>query len=91
MITKDLLMRIDLNEIINETDFHELKSEIPYLNIVDWESYKEQFTKQEFNKNMQLILFSEQALHTTKAIRNTGKVLNTNIVEANKISNKLKV
>ena len=91
MITKDLLMRIDLNEIINKTDFYELKLKIPNLNVVDWENYKKQFTKQEFNKNMQLNLFSEQALHTTKAIRNAGKVLNMNIVKTNKISSKLNV
>jgi hypothetical protein len=40
MITKDLLMRIDLNEIINKTDICELQLEIPNLNIADWESYK---------------------------------------------------
>ncbi len=91
MITKDLLMRIDLNEIIKETNFQELKLEIPDLNIIDWENYKEQFTKQEINKDMQLNLFNEQALHTTKAIRNAGKVLNMNIVELNDMSSKLKI
>ncbi len=65
MITKDLLMRIDLNEIINSTDFYKLKLEIPNLKVVDWESYKDQFIKQEFNKNIQLNLFSEKVLHTT--------------------------
>ena len=33
----------------------------------------------------------KQSLHTTKAIRNAGIVLNMNIVAINKISNELKV
>ncbi len=70
MITKDLLMRIDLNKIINSTDFYELKLRIPNLNIVDWENYKDQFIKQEFNKNRQLNLFGGQALHATIPMRN---------------------
>jgi hypothetical protein len=41
MITKNLLMRIDLNKIINKTDICELQLKIPNLNIADWESYKE--------------------------------------------------
>ncbi|RLD56292.1 MAG: hypothetical protein DRJ01_15430, partial [Bacteroidetes bacterium] len=73
MITKDLLMRINLNEIINETDFYELQLEIPNLNIVDWESYKGKLTKQVFERNQQLDLFSEQALHTTRNIKNWAK------------------
>jgi len=66
MITKDLLMRIDLNEIVKNTDFSELLSEIPILNIEDWKSYKGKSTKNEFKRNQQLDIFSEQALHTTK-------------------------
>ena len=58
-ITKDLLMRIDLTEIIKEIDFHELQFEIPNLNIIDWESYKGKLTKQEFNKKQQLNIFSD--------------------------------
>ena len=72
MITKELLMRIDLNEIINETDIYELQLEIPNLNVVDWENYKGKLTKQVFEKNQQLDLFGEQALHTTIPIRNVG-------------------
>ncbi len=72
MITKDLLMRINLNEIINETGFYELQLEIPNLNIVDWESYKGKLTKQVFEEKQQLDLFGEQALHTTIPIRNVG-------------------
>ncbi len=56
MMTKDLLMRIDLNEIINETDFCEMQLEIPGLNIAGWESYKGELTKQLFEKNRQLDL-----------------------------------
>ena len=65
MITKDLLMRIDLNEIINNTNFTELQLEITNINIEDWENYKGKLTKNEFEKNRQLNIFSEQALHTT--------------------------
>ncbi len=72
MITKDLLMRIDLSEIIKKIDFYELQMEIPNLNIVDWDSYKGKLTKHEFEKNQQLDLFGEQALHTTIPIRNVG-------------------
>ena len=68
MITKDLLMRIDLNEIIKDVEFNELQLTISNLNIIDWENYKERFIKQEFNKNRQLNLFSKQALHTTAGI-----------------------
>ena len=66
MITKDLLMRIDLLEIIKKIDFQELQLEIPNLNIEDWDSYKGQLIKQEFEENQQLDLFDKQALHTTK-------------------------
>ena len=72
MITKDLLMRIDLNEIINETDFHELQLKIPNLKIIDWENYKGRLTKQKIAENEQLNLFEEQALHKTIPIRNVG-------------------
>ncbi|MEA3503932.1 MAG: hypothetical protein U9R32_01880, partial [Bacteroidota bacterium] len=65
MITKDLLMRIDLVEIIKEIDFYELQLEIPNLNIEDWNSYKGKLTTQEFEENQQLGLFDKQALHTT--------------------------
>ena len=70
MITKDLLMRIDLNEVINVTDFNELQKEIPALNINDWANYKEKVIKKDFNKNQQLNLFDKQALHTTRNIKN---------------------
>lgn len=66
MITKDLLMRIDLTKIIKEIDFDELQLEIPTLNIIDWKSYKGKLTKQEFDKNQQLDLFDKQALPTIK-------------------------
>jgi len=72
MITKDLLMRIDLTKILKEIDFDELQLEIPNLNIIDWENYKVKLIKQEFEKNQQLNLFDKQALHTTQAIRNVG-------------------
>ena len=72
MITKDLLMRIDLNEIINNTHFTELQLEISGINIEDWENYKGKLTKKEFEINQQLNIFSEQALHTTTPIRNAG-------------------
>ena len=65
MITKDLLMRIDLNKIINNANFTELKLEITSINIEDWKNYKSKLTKKEFDKNQQLNIFSEQALHTT--------------------------
>ncbi|MCF6298077.1 MAG: hypothetical protein L3J08_08885 [Flavobacteriaceae bacterium] len=72
MMTKDLLMRIDLNEIINETDFYELELKIPNLKFIDWENYKGKLTKQNLVENEQLNLFDEQALHTTIPIRNVG-------------------
>ena len=62
MITKDLLMRIDLLEIINETDFHELQLKIPDLKMIDWEHYKDKLIKQKFVVNRQLHLFDEQTL-----------------------------
>jgi hypothetical protein len=83
MIIKDLLMRIDLNEIIKETNFQELKLEIPDLNIIDWENYKEQFTKQEINKDMQLNLFNEQALHTINSLHSVRSAQNEADVEQN--------
>ncbi|HED36636.1 MAG TPA: hypothetical protein ENI76_00065 [Ignavibacteria bacterium] len=84
MITKDLLMRIDLKEIIKRTNFEQLQEELTNVDINDWVDYKEKLTKNNFIKNQQLDLFGIQALHTTKAIRNAGKVLNMNIVAANK-------
>ncbi len=68
MITKDLLMRIDLNAIINKTDFYELQLKIPDLKMIDWENYKGKLTQQKFVENKQLNLFGEQALHTTMHI-----------------------
>jgi hypothetical protein len=72
MITKDLLMRIDLVEIIKKVDFYELQLKIPNLKIEDWNNYKGELTKQEFEENQQLDLFAKQALHTTIPIRNAG-------------------
>ena len=57
MITKDLLMRIDLVEIIKKIDFIELQLEMPNLNIEDWKSYKGKLIKQVFEQNKQLDLF----------------------------------
>ncbi|RLD54065.1 MAG: hypothetical protein DRJ01_18550 [Bacteroidetes bacterium] len=80
MITKDLLMRIDLAEIIKEIDFYELQLEIPYLNIIDWENYKGKLTKQEFEKNQQLDLFDKQALHTTTNIVHLADSANYKVI-----------
>ena len=63
MITKDLLMRIDLNEIINNTNFAELQLEITNISIENWENYKNKLTKTKFEENQQLDLFGKQALH----------------------------
>jgi len=73
MITKDLLMRIDLNKVINVTNFNELQKEIPALSINDWENYKERIVKNDFNKNQQLNLFDKQSLHAIRNIKNWAK------------------
>ncbi len=72
MITKDLLMRIDLKKIIEETNFEELQKEIEYLNIDTWIDYKENLNKDSSKINMQLDLFGTKALHTIQHIHNGG-------------------
>ncbi|RLD42435.1 MAG: hypothetical protein DRI89_07265 [Bacteroidetes bacterium] len=77
MITKDLLMRIDLNEIIEKTDFYELQLAIPMLNLADWENYKGNLAKLEYEKKQQYDLFADQELSAAIPISNasTGKKL----------------
>ena len=65
MITKDLLMRINLHEIISHTNFDELQLGIADIKIKDWENYKAKLTKKEFERNQQLNIFTEHALHTS--------------------------
>lgn len=72
MITKDLLMRIDLKEIIKRTDFEELQKEFTNIGISDWLNYKERLAKNNFVKKHQLDLFGIQALRTTQHIHNDG-------------------
>ena len=57
MITKDLLMRIDLNKVINKTSFSELELQIEKINIRDWTNFKESLKKKELEKKQQLALF----------------------------------
>lgn len=59
MITKDLLMRIDLIEVMKQTSFDEL-SKMKNISIEDWEKYKSNFTKKAIEKNLQLNLFSNK-------------------------------
>ncbi len=70
MITKDLLMRIDLRKIIEETDFEELQKEIEYLNVGVWFNYKKKLLENRSIMNIQLDLFEAETLHTTKYMRN---------------------
>lgn len=51
MITKDLLMRIDLTEIINNTNFTEMKSQIEHISKLDWTNYKVRLKKKVLKKN----------------------------------------
>ncbi len=74
MITKDVLMRINLIEIIKKIDFYELQLELPNLKIEEWNNYKRKLTKQEFEENRQLELFNNHTLHTTLCISNSGLV-----------------
>lgn len=57
MITKDLLMRIDLSIIAKHTDYLELKTQIPHLVELDWVNFKSCFDKKEFKKYEQMELF----------------------------------
>ncbi len=72
MITKDLLMRIDLKNIIEETNFEELHKEFGYISIDTWLVYKENLVKEHSIINMQLDLFETNTLHTTQHIHNGG-------------------
>ena len=72
MITKDLLMRIDLNKIINNTNFAELQSEIANISIEDWDNYKSKLTKTGIKENQQSDIFYKQELYLTKFICNSG-------------------
>ena len=68
MITKDLLMRIDLNEIITNTNFIELEKQIPSITYNDWENYKNQLKMNLLGVNQQLNIFTNQQLQTTVAV-----------------------
>ncbi len=68
MITKDLLMRIDLNTIVKNTRFIELKKQIAGITIFDWENYINRLTEKEFEINQQLNIFANQPLHTTARV-----------------------
>jgi len=50
-------MRIDLKNIIEETNFEELHKEFGYINIDTWLVYKENLVKEHSIINMQLDLF----------------------------------
>ena len=58
MITKDLLMRINLINIVNKTSFSELEKHISDIHIGDWNKYKKYLLDIEFEKNQQLALFT---------------------------------
>ena len=64
MITKDLLMRIGLTEIIKNTNFIEIKTQIKHITKIDWVNYKCKLGKKEFDKNKQIELFAENTLPT---------------------------
>jgi len=74
-MTKELLMRIDLNEIINHTSYAELDAQIDNISIEDWIYYKSQLQKKKFEKNQQLNLFVEQA-QLKNTMPNAGLVQN---------------
>ena len=57
MITKDLLMRIDLNVIVSNTNFAELKEHISNIKIMDWENYKKCLIKK-IDTNQQIDMFA---------------------------------
>ena len=59
MITKDLLMRIDLCQIANNTEFYELEASIKDINDLNWNKYKELINKNEEKKRQQMSLFPE--------------------------------
>ncbi len=60
MITKDILMRIDLTEIIKRTDFKELQKEISNINITDWKIYIDTLKRKDLSNNQQLVLFEQE-------------------------------
>ncbi len=60
MITKDLLMRINLREIAFETEFSELKSAALEINLSDWEKYKRNLFRKGLEDSEQLNIFDEQ-------------------------------
>jgi len=57
MITKDILMRIDLFEIIKNTKFSELQTEIFEINNKNWEDYKYKIIEKRYKENQQLHLW----------------------------------
>ena len=57
MITKDLLMRIDLKKVMEETHFEELRTVFEHLTIGAWFDYQESIMKIHSTINMQLNLF----------------------------------
>jgi hypothetical protein len=71
MITKDLLMRIDLKNIIKETNFDELHKEFGYINIDTWLVYKENLVKEHSIINMQLDLFETNTVRPTQHTNNS--------------------
>jgi len=62
MITKDLLMRIDLCQIAKNTDFCELKISVKDICEKDWIEYKESINKNGEMKRQQTTLFPESDL-----------------------------
>ncbi len=57
MITKELLMRINLNEVVKNTDYDELEKKIKDISIDDWKNYKTKLLSIDFNNNRQLNVF----------------------------------
>jgi len=62
MITKDLLMRIDLSQIAKNIDFCELEVSIKNISEQDWIKYKNSIMKEKEIKVQQMTLFSENEL-----------------------------
>jgi hypothetical protein len=62
MITKDLLMRIDLCQIANNTDITELKVLVEDICEQDWIEYKESINKNDNIRKQQMTLFQESDL-----------------------------
>jgi hypothetical protein len=58
-ITKELLMRINLKELIDKTELTKLQLSIDGVTKTDWENYKKKFLTKE--KNSQLRLFELNA------------------------------